>query len=236
MKILAIIPARGGSKGVPGKNIKLLGGKPLLAYTSEIALKSRYLTEIIVSTEDEKIVEVAKDLGIEVPFRRPIELAKDDTPTIDVIIHALEWYKKQNIFFDSVCLLQPTSPFRTVEFLNSAIEKFIEKNTDSLISVQKVPHQYNPHWTFEEDKEGNLKISTGENDIISRRQELPTAYYRDGSVYITKTDVLLKEHSLYGKNIGYIESKPAFSVNIDSMQDWEQAERIISTIINISHL
>src|SRR5258705_10156292 len=116
MKILSIIPARGGSKGVPGKNIKLLNGKPLLAFTSEIALQSKYLTEVIVSTEDEQIVEVAKSLGIKVPFIRPTELAQDNTPTIDVIIHALQWYENQNIFFDAVCLLQATSPFRTLEF------------------------------------------------------------------------------------------------------------------------
>ena len=100
--ILAIIPARGGSKGVPGKNIKLLNGKSLLAYTSEIALQSQRLTEVIISTEDEQIIEVAKNLGIKVPFVRPMVLAQDDTPTIDVIIHALQWYANQNIFFDAV--------------------------------------------------------------------------------------------------------------------------------------
>ena len=195
MKILAIIPVRGGSKGIPGKNIKLLGGKPLLAYTSELALQSKYLTEVIVSTEDEPIGEVAKSLGVQVPFMRPMALAQDDTPTIDVLIHALEWYKNQTIFFDAVCLLQVTSPIRTLEFLDKAIEKFMASDCDSLVSVQKVPHEYNPHWTFEVNEEGNLKIATGEAEIIPRRQELPTAYHRDGSIYITKTDVLLKEHS-----------------------------------------
>ncbi|HEU4790440.1 MAG TPA: acylneuraminate cytidylyltransferase family protein [Flavobacterium sp.] len=227
MKILAIIPARGGSKGVPGKNIKLLNGKPLLAYTSEIALQSKHLTEVIVSTEDGKIVEVAKRLGIKVPFIRPMELAQDDTPTIDVVFHALQWYEDQNIFFDAVCLLQVTSPFRTLEFLDKALEKFIEKNSDSLVSVQRVPHEYNPHWTFEVNIDGNLKIATGEAEIISRRQELPIAYHRDGSIYITKTRVLLKEHSLYGKSTAFIESEPYFYVNIDTLQDWEKAEAMI---------
>lgn len=227
MKILAIIPARGGSKGVPGKNIKLLNGKPLLAYTSEIALQSKYLTEVIVSTEDEKIIVIAKSLGIKVPFIRPMALAQDNTSTIDAIIHALEWYENQNIFFDAVCLLQVTSPFRTVEFLDKAIEKFIEKNTDSLVSVQKVPHEYNPHWTFEVNAEGNLQLATGETEIISRRQELPAAYHRDGSIYITKSKVLLKQHSLYGKSIAFIESESDFYVNIDTLEDWEKAEKII---------
>jgi CMP-N-acetylneuraminic acid synthetase len=183
--------------------------------------------EVIVSTEDEKIVEVAKSLGIKVPFIRPLELAQDNTPTIDVIIHALQWYENQNIFYDAVCLLQVTSPFRTLEFLDNAIEKFIEKNSDSLVSVQRVPHEYNPHWTFEVNEEGNLKIATGETVIIPRRQELPVAYHRDGSIYITKTEVLLKEHSLYGKSTAFIESKPEFYVNIDTLQDWKKAEEMI---------
>jgi CMP-N,N'-diacetyllegionaminic acid synthase len=224
MRILAIIPARGGSKGVPEKNIKLLNGKPLLAYTSEIALQSKYLNEVIISSEDEKILAAAKSLGIKVPFVRPTELAQDNTPTIDVIIHALRWYESQNVFFDAVCLLQATSPFRIVEFLDKAIKKFIENNSDSLVSVQKVPHEYNPHWTFELNETGNLKIATGETEIISRRQELPTAYYRDGSIYITKTDVILNQNSLYGKSISYIESDPELYVNIDTLEDWEKAE------------
>ena len=227
MKILAIIPARGGSKGVPGKNIKLLNGKSLLAYTAEIALQSKLLTEVIVSTEDEKIAAVAESMGIKIPFERPIELAQDDTPTIDVIIHALQWYEKQTIFFDAVCLLQVTSPFRTVAFLDKAIEKFIASGCDSLVSVQKVPHEYNPHWAFEVNGDGNLKIATGEDHIISRRQELPTAYHRDGSIYITKTEALLAAHSLYGKSTAFIESDPEFYVNIDTMEDWEKAEKMI---------
>lgn len=227
MKILGIIPARGGSKGVPGKNIKLLDGKPLLQYTSEIALESQYLTDVILSSDDKQIITVAKSLGIQVPFLRPEELAKDTIPTIDVIIHALQWYENQAVFFDAVCLLQVTSPFRTVEFLDKAIEKFIASGCDSLVSVQKVPHEYNPHWTFEVNPEGNLKIATGEEKIISRRQELTEAYHRDGSIYIMKTEVLLQQHSLYGKSISFIESTPEFYVNIDTLTDWEKAEQMI---------
>jgi CMP-N-acetylneuraminic acid synthetase len=227
MRILGIIPARGGSKGVPGKNIKLLNGKPLLQYTSKIALESQYLTAVILSSDDNQIITVAKSLGIQVPFLRPEELAQDTTPTIDVIIHALQWYENQAIFFDAVCLLQVTSPFRTVAFLDKAIEKFITSGCDSLVSVQKVPHEYNPHWTFEVNTKGNLKVATGEEKIISRRQDLPDAYHRDGSIYIMKTEVLLQQHSLYGKNTSFIESPPEFYVNIDTLADWEKAEQMI---------
>ncbi|WP_016989014.1 cytidylyltransferase domain-containing protein [Flavobacterium sp. ACAM 123] len=227
MRILGIIPARGGSKGVPGKNIKLLNGKPLLQYTSEIALQSQFITQVILSSEDEAIITVAKSLGIQVPFVRPAVLAQDNTATIDVIIHALQWFENKNVFFDAVCLLQVTSPFRTVDFLDKAVEKFITSGSDSLVSVQKVPHEFNPHWTFEANTEGNLKIATGEDQIISRRQELPDAYHRDGSIYITKTNVPLQQHSLYGKRIAFIESNPEYYVNIDTMEDWEKAEQMI---------
>jgi CMP-N-acetylneuraminic acid synthetase len=227
MRILGIIPARGGSKGVPGKNIKLLNGKPLLQYTAEIALESQCLTDVILSSDDSQIITVAENSGIQVPFIRPTALAEDQTPTIDVIIHALQWFKNQAVFFDAVCLLQITSPFRTVEFLDKAIDKFIASGCDSLVSVQKVPHEYNPHWTFEVNPEGSLKIATGEEKIISRRQELPDAYHRDGSIYITKTEVLLQQHSLYGKSTSFIESSPEFYVNIDTLADWEKAEQMM---------
>jgi len=227
MRILAIIPARGGSKGVPGKNIKNLGGKPLLSYTAEVAFKSSYLSEIILSSDDEDIIEIGRKIGINIPFTRPKHLAKDNTPTIDVIIHALEWYQSQNIFFDAVCLLQVTSPLRTVSFVNQAIKKFINSNCDSLVSVLEVPHEYNPHWTFEINEQGNLKIATGEDKIITRRQELPKAYHRDGSIYITKTNVLLEQKSLLGKTTAFIESDVNSYVNIDTLKDWEKAEQLI---------
>ncbi len=226
MRILGLIPARGGSKGIKGKNIKLLNGKPLLAYTSQIALASRHLTKVILSSEDQEIISTAEMLSLEAPFTRPPELARDDTPTINVVIHALEWFQKEGVFFDAVCLLQVTSPFRTVSFLDEALNKFIEAGTDSLVSVQKLPHEYNPHWAFIEDRFGNLKIATGESSIISRRQELPTAYHRDGSIYITKTDVILSQKSLFGSSISFIESPTELYVNIDTMKDWEKAEKI----------
>ncbi|MFL1012223.1 acylneuraminate cytidylyltransferase family protein [Flavisericum labens] len=231
MRILAIIPARGGSKGVPNKNIKLLNGKPLLAYTSEVAIQSKYLSEIILSSEDQSIINVAENLGVHVPFVRPSVLAQDDTPTINVIIHALKWYAKQSVFFDAVCLLQVTCPFRTVDFLDASITKFIESGCDSLISVQKVPHQFNPHWAFELNSAGTLKIATGEKRIIPRRQELPEAYHRDGSIYITKTEVILKQNSLYGETITFSESSSEFNINIDTPEDWEKAEGLIDRFI-----
>lgn len=232
MRILGIIPARVGSKGVPRKNIKLLGNKPLLQYTSDIALKSTLLTKVILSSDDDEIMRVGKQLGLEVPFKRPANLAADKTPTLLVINHALEYYRSLGEEFDAVCLLQVTSPFRTVSFLDDALQKFIKSNSDSLVSVQKVPHEYNPHWTFEVNTNGNLKMATGEKEIISRRQELPEAYHRDGSIYITKTTIIEDSNSLYGSEISFIESPKEFYVNIDTMEDWKTAELLLKKLNN----
>lgn len=226
MKILAIIPARGGSKGVPRKNIKLLNGLPLLAYTARLAKKSRLISKVVLSTDDPEIAQVGILEGVEVPFMRPSELALDSTPTLPVLQHALEYFASNGENFDAVCLLEVTSPFRSVAFLESAIEKFISSNADSLVSVLPVPATYNPHWTFEEDSSGFLKIATGELKIIPRRQELPKAYFRDGSIYLTKSEVI-REGSIYGSKSAFLENDPLYYVNIDTMEDWKEAEEWI---------
>lgn len=223
MKILGLIPARGGSKGVPKKNIKHLLGKPLIGYTIDVAHNSTLLDKTILSSDNDEIISVSKELGLEVPFIRPLELAEDTSPTIGVVIHALEYYKSIGKHFDAVCLLQVTNPFRTAEFVDKAIQKFIDAKTDSLISVLEVPHEFNPHWIFEANENEHLKISTGEEQIITRRQDLPKSYYRDGSIYITKSDVILNQKSLYGKSTSYIIGDKARHVNIDTLSDWEKA-------------
>ena len=230
MTVLGLIPARGGSKGVPFKNKKLLNGKPLISYTLEVALASKLLTKVVVSSDDNDIIKIAKDSGAEAPFVRPEHFASDKATSLSVIQHCLDFYRDKNIHFDAVCLLQPTSPFRTVDFLDKAIHKFQNSEVDSLVSVLKVPDEYNPHWVFVPDSNGNLDLATGENEIITRRQDLPDAYFRDGSIYITKTDVILNQNSLYGSKIGFIESSPKNFVNIDTIEDWNKAEKIAKTI------
>jgi CMP-N-acetylneuraminic acid synthetase len=223
MKILGLIPARGGSKGIPHKNKKELLGKPLLQYTIEAALDAKLLDRVIFSSEDEALITLAKSLGVEVPFERPSELATDNAGSIDVVKHALEALAANGEHYDAVCLLQVTNPFRTSAFIDRAVTKFKNSQVDSLLSVLEVPHEFNPHWVYEISEEGNLQLATGEKEIIKRRQDLPKAFYRDGSVYITKSDVILKQNSLYGKSIGYIESDAERHVNIDTMTDWEKA-------------
>lgn len=224
MQILGLIPARGGSKGIPGKNIKILAGKPLLAYTAEVALGSQLLDKVVLSTDDPEIMAVGTKLGLEVPFVRPQHLAQDTTPTLPVVLHALEYYESIGENFDAVCLLQVTTPFRTINFINEAVQKFINEDADSLVSVKEVPHQYNPHWTFKVDHSGFLQIATGDREIISRRQELPQVFHRDGSIYLTKTAVLKSQQSLFGKTISYIVSPESSFVNIDTSEDWLKAE------------
>lgn len=227
MRVLGLIPARGGSKGIEKKNVKVLGDKPLIAYTIESALNSDLLTEIAVSSDSTHILEVAKSFGIETTIDRPKQFSSDESPTIDTVIHALEYYKAKGDSFDAVCLLQATYPFRSIEFINMAIEKFFQSDTDSLVSVLEVPHHYNPHWVFEKNKFGNLEISTGESKLINRRQELPVAYFRDGSIYLTRSEVILNKKSLFGNSISFIESSVETYINIDTQTDWEKAEQYL---------
>ncbi|MAN60025.1 MAG: acylneuraminate cytidylyltransferase [Flavobacteriaceae bacterium] len=226
MRILGLIPARGGSKGIPNKNRKKLNGKPLLLYTIQAALNAKLLDRVVFSSEDETLRTLAKEAGAAVPFVRPERFAQDDSGSLEVVQHALTALSDQGDSFDAVCLLQVTTPFRTSEDIDQAIETFKSGNTDSLLSVIEVPHEYNPHWVFEVAHDGILQLATGEKKPIKRRQELPPAFIRDGSIYLTKTEVLLKGNSLYGDRIGYVQSNPARHVNIDTMEDWRRAEQL----------
>ena len=227
MRVLGIVPARGGSKGVPRKNIRLLNGKPLLQYTADAALGSRRLSQVILSTEDTEIAEVGRRCGLQVPFIRPVELAQDDTPSLPVAQHALRWMEDHGELFDAVCLLQPTCPLRGPEVVDSCIELFVDRRADAVITVIPVPAEYNPHWVFFRDDNGFLRLTTGEINPITRRQALPPAFIRDGAVYVTRRSVLIEENSLYGRNsVGYLMD-PTQSVNIDGVDDWERAEQLL---------
>lgn len=230
MKVLGLIPARGGSKGIPNKNKKLLNGKPLLQYTIDTALKAELLNTVVFTSEDETLIRLASEMGAEVPFQRPDDLATDTASSIDVVKHAIKTLSEKGLDFDAVCLLQVTNPFRQALLIDAAIKKFKEVGTDSLVSVLKVPHEYNPHWVFEASEGNTLKISTGESQIIKRRQDLPDAFIRDGAIYLTKIDVLLKQNSLYGNSISYIESDAGRHVNIDTPNDWELAEKLVTKL------
>lgn len=229
MRVLGLIPARGGSKGVPRKNIRMLAGKPLLQYTAEAALAARRLSRVVLTTEDVEIAEVGKRCGLDVPFLRPQELAQDSTPTLPVMQHALRWLENAGDSFDAVCLLQPTSPLRTAETIDGCIEMLEQYQADCVVTMEKVPEKYNPHWVYLKNEQGFMQVSTGEKNPIPRRQDLPPAYHREGSVYVTRCAIILNQNSLYGDKVfGYLQDDFR-SINIDTLEDWARAEAILSS-------
>ena len=224
--ILALIPARGGSKGLPRKNIASLLGKPLIAWTISEALSSKYLDGVIVSTEDEEIARIAKKYGAEIPFKRPKHLACDTSKGIDVVLHAIDWFNKKGNRYDLLMLLQPTSPLRTVEDIDRAVEYFFAKQGDVVVSVCEAEHS--PLWTniLPDDmcmqKFINLK-SSGLN-----RQDLPKHYRLNGAIYLSFCDHLQRNKSFFGKGtFAYIMPQES-SVDIDSNFDFNLAEFILS--------
>lgn len=220
-RILAIIPARGGSKGIPKKNIVKIEGKPLIAYTIEAAKNSKYLDKIVVSTEDLQIKEIAEDYGGEVPFLRPKELGQDNSRTIDCVIHALEILKNRSKEYDYIVLLQCTNPLRESWHIDEAIEKIIDENKSSLVSVSKV--EEHPIFMRTIDAEGSLrKILNSESDV--RRQDLQEVYKINGAIYIQKLDSKFSEKTSFNDGeLAYIlENK--FSVDIDGCLDIKKVE------------
>lgn len=228
MRVLGIIPARGGSKGVLRKNIKPLCGKPLLAYTVEAALGSSKLTKTILSTEDHEIAEVGRSLGVEVPFIRPNDLAADNTPTFPVIEHAVWDLESRGEKYDAICLLQPTNPLRRSEDIDNCIALLEKTGADSVISILPVPHIYNPKWVYWRSPDGEMTLSSGDVEPVTRRQELPPAFHREGSVYVTRRGVLTECRNLYGRDVRGYEIDEANSINIDTPDDWDRAETLIN--------
>lgn len=223
MEIVAIIPARGGSKGIPRKNIKQLFGKPLIVWTIEHAKKSRYIGRITVSTEDKEIAEISKKYGAEV-IERPEELAKDETPTIDVIFHVLQVIKAENFEPEIVVLLQPTSPLRNAQDIDNAIELFLKNDCESVVSVCEVEHSL--YWSFEIENR-YLKPIFGGKYLNMRRQDLPKVYTPNGAIYVSTPEILRKYKSFYcSKTIPYI-MPPERSVDIDNEIDFMLAELLM---------
>jgi len=229
MRVLGIIPARAGSKGIPAKNLRLLAGKPLLQYTAEAALAARALSDVILSTDDDQIAAVGRSCGLSVPFIRPRELGADDTPMLPVVVHALEQLQANRIEYDAVCLLQPTSPMRTAQDIDSCIALFIDNDADCVFTVLPVPERYNPDWTYFLDSRGYLRRAAGSGEPVGRRQDLPPALHREGSIYVSRVSVITKQQSLYGEKVLPYPIDPQRSVNLDTEADWERAEQLLRT-------
>ena len=225
-KILGVIPARGGSKSVPRKNIALVAGKPLIAYTIEEALKSKLLTRVIVSSEDQEIIEISKRHGAEVPFVRPKTLATDRALAVPTIQHAVrEVEKMEGSEYDFVVMLQPTTPLREARHIDDCLKKLIQTGADSVISVLRVwdKHPYR----MKIIKRGRLCDYEAETTENMPRQDLPAVYLRNGAVYACKRNVLMNDNSFKGRDSRpYIMSEEE-SVNIDSVLDLRLADIIL---------
>lgn len=215
---LAVIPARGGSKGIPGKNIINVNNKPLIQYTIEAAKSSKYIDRIIVSTDDEEIAKVSIDCGAEVPFLRPENLASDTANTIDVLIHALEELCRDGASYDYIVLLQPTQPLRTSNHIDNAIEMIVMENEESLVSITEVSEHPVLFRTLQQNKrlENLLKTSS-----TIRRQEFPKYYKVNGAIYINKINQNFNLNtSLNDNKLGFIMDKES-DIDIDEPFDLE---------------
>lgn len=224
MNIISIIPARGGSKGIPRKNIKLLNGKPLISYSIDASNSCSLIDETYVSTEDAEISEISKGNNAEV-IERPDELAGDDSSSIDVILHVLDYLEKRGELPDLFVLLQPTSPLRTSEDIEASINSFLESDCDSLVSVCALDHRSLLNFSLED---GFLVQNNNEALFNSRRQDIPTHYSLNGAIYITTPEFIRKNRSFYSdKTIPHVMSKEK-SIDIDTSFDFKLAEFLLN--------
>jgi len=226
MYILGIIPARGGSKSIPHKNIKLLADKPLIAHTIETAQKCKMLNRTVVSTDDNEIAEVARKYGGDVSFMRPNELAMDDTPMIPVLQHAVSFVEnEENIRVDVIVLLDPTSPLRRVKDVEACINKLLSSDVDSVVTVCEVEH--NPYFVMMELASDRLVPLINNDTEITRRQDAPDVHRLNAAVYAIKRDVLMNECKIITDNTMAVIMPQDLSAHIDHTIDFEFVEFLI---------
>lgn len=224
MEVLGIIPARGGSKAIPHKNIALLGGRPLLAYTCDAARSSRRLSRLILDTDDPEIAAAGQACSVDAPYLRPPELARDDTPIVPVIQHALRWLQEREGYTpEAVVLLQPTSPLRRAEDIDAAVELLEASGADTVVSVVAVPHQYNPVSVMRLEPDGRL-VPFLEGPLVLRRQAKPRVYARNGPAVLAVRRATIEQGLLYGEHVRPYEMGRIESLDIDDPLDLELAE------------
>ncbi len=228
MSIVAVIPARGGSKGIPRKNLVNLAGKPMIAYTIEAALNAASVDRVMISTDDSEIANVARQLGAEVPFLRPPELADDKSPMLGVLKHMFKWLECHDVNMEALVLLQPTSPLRTSHHIEEALKIFRSVPATSVVSVVEVPHQFNPISLMKLSMEGTLTpFFENQKIFVSRRQDKPKTFARNGPAVLICHPDTLRSGELYGANcVPYIMSHQE-SLDIDTLSDLSLAEKTL---------
>jgi len=227
MLVLGLVPARGGSKGVPGKNVRPLAGHTLLEYTARAARESGVLDRVILSTDSPEIADAGRRAGLEVPFMRPAALAGDDTPMLPVIQHALAETARSGWSPDVIVLLQPTSPLRRPEHIRDAVNVLRDTSADSVVTVVEVPRHLSPDYVMRMD-EGRLKPFLPEGARITRRQDARPAYSRDGTVYAFRRATVERFGGIYGDDCRPLLIDANESLSIDSPADWDEAERVLA--------
>lgn len=225
-RTLGLIPARKGSKGIVGKNTRLLAGRPLLQYAVDCALQSPEIDKVIVSTDSQATADLASMGGAEVPFLRPESLARDDTPMLDVMQHAVRELEGKGWSPEFVVLLQPTAPLRKPAHIRQAFEIMEATGCDSVVSVVEVPGHYLPHFVMKIEDDC-LRFFLPEGESVTRRQDAPPAYSRNGTVYVTRRDVVMEQNSIYGRDCRPMIMSHSESVNLDTLEDWYEAEAMI---------
>jgi CMP-N-acetylneuraminic acid synthetase len=226
MDVLGVIPARGGSKGIPHKNLRQVAGRPLLSYTAEAARASRRLTRVVVSTDDAAIAAAARELGVEVPFLRPAELALDETPMLPVLQHAAAMMTANGFAPDAVVLLQPTSPLRRAEHIDRAVDLLEASGADSVVTVVEVPHQFNPVSVMRLDGERLVPFLDG--PPVLRRQDKPRVLARNGPAVLAVRSDVLRSGSLYGNDSRPLLMGTEESLDVDTPIDLELVEHFLS--------
>jgi N-acylneuraminate cytidylyltransferase/CMP-N,N'-diacetyllegionaminic acid synthase len=233
-KVLGLITARGGSKGIPGKNITLLGDKPLIAWTIESALNASVIDKLVVSTDSKQIADVSKDWGAEVPFVRPLELSGDNSPHIDVLIHAVMWLRENADYFpDYVMLLQPTSPFRTTDDIEKSARLAFESDADCIISVQEsLSHPYTMTQITDNNMFSGFLMSAHQRDEYQNRQTRPQFYSLNGAIYLIKVDVLLETNTIYPDFTMTYMMPEERSLDIDTAWDLNIANLVMEQLLS----
>jgi CMP-N-acetylneuraminic acid synthetase len=226
--VLGIVPARGGSKGVPGKNIRPLAGSTLLDYAARVARESGVIDRVILSTESSEVADAGRRAGLDVPFLRPAALAQDDTPMLPVVQHALETLAAESWQPDIVVLLQPTSPLRRPGHVRDAVTMLRATNADAVVTVVEVPRHLSPDYVMRIDS-GRLVPFLPEGARVARRQDARLAYSRDGTVYTCWRRTLERFGSIYGDDCRPLLIDARDSLSIDSPDDWDEAERLLAS-------